>query len=141
MSTSLSRRSRFSDLDSIRNQFNQLLTDLTDGQHMTMPIDLNETEEAVVVKASLPGIKPEDLKVTISNGMLTIQAESREEHEEKKGTWHLRERRAGSLYRSITLPMPVSEDKSVAMLKDGVLEITLPKTEPSAGRQIAVQAK
>ena len=139
MSTRLAPRSMIRNLETIRSQFNQFLTDLTDGERTMLPIDINETEDAIIVRASVPGIKPKDLAVTINHGMLSIRGESREEREEQKGTWHVRERRAGSRYRSLTLPMAVNEDKAEATLKDGVLEIKLSKTEQSAGHRIKVQ--
>ena len=139
MSSSIIPRPTFRDLDSIRSQVNAIFNELSDGQRPDMPIDVSETEQEVVVKASVPGIKPEELSVTIDHGVLAIKGEHKEEHEETQGTWHIHERRAGSVYRAITLPSTVDEAKVEARLQDGVLEVHLPKSEKAAPRSITVQ--
>jgi HSP20 family protein len=106
-----------------------------------LALDLQETDSDIVVKASLPGFKPEDLTVEISKGTLTIRGESKEEREEKRGTWHLQERRYGSVQRTFTLPTPVYEDEAKATLDDGVLTITVPKSERTPTRRLEIQAK
>jgi len=127
------------DLESMRNQFNQFFSDVpvSDG---TPPIDVQETDESIIVRASVPGFKPEDLTVTFNRGTLSIRGESHEEHDETKGKWHVRERRSGSVYRTVTLPAEAVEENANATLKDGVLEIRFPKTTESVGHEIAVKS-
>lgn len=127
------------DLESMRNQFNQFFNDLTvsDG---TPPIDMQETDDSIIVRASVPGFKPEELTVTINRGTLSIRGESKEEHDETTGKWHVRERRSGSVYRTVMLPAEAAEEKANATLKDGVLEISFPKSVATNGHEIAVKA-
>jgi len=108
------------------------------GGAATLPLDVAETEGEFVIKASLPGIKPEDVKITVHGDTLTIRGESKAE-EEKKGThWHLRERRVSSLVRSLSLRAPINADAASAHFEHGVLTLTLPKTAEAKPKQIAV---
>lgn len=127
------------DLESMRNQFDRFFSDLpvSDG---APPIDVQETDDSIIVRASMPGYKPEDLTVTFNRGTLSIRGESHEEHDETKGKWHVRERRSGSVYRTVTLPAEAVEEKANATLKDGVLEIRFPKTTESVGHEISVKS-
>jgi HSP20 family protein len=104
----------------------------------TLPLDVSETEDAFVVKASLPGIKPEDVQVTVQGDTLTIRGESKAEEEKEGGHWHLRERRFGAFQRSVSLTTPVDSDKAQAHYEHGVLTLTLPKSEAARPRQIKI---
>jgi HSP20 family protein len=104
----------------------------------TLPLDVSEDENEFVVKASLPGVKPEDVKITVHGDTLTIQGESKFEQEKKGEHWHLRERRSGSFQRSISLPTAVNSEKAEAQFEHGVLSLTLPKSEGAKPRQIKV---
>jgi HSP20 family protein len=104
----------------------------------TLPLDISETEDAFVVRASLPGVKPEDVQVTVHGDTLTIRGESRAEEEQQGEHWHLRERRFGSFQRSVTLATPISADRARADHENGVLTLTLPKSEEAKPRQIKV---
>jgi len=106
--------------------------------HATLPLDVTENENEFVVKASLPGVKPEDVQITVHGDTLTIQGESKFEEEKKGDRWHLRERRVGSFQRSISLPTAVNSDKAQAHFEHGVLSLTLPKSEGAKPRQIKV---
>ncbi|HIC95788.1 TPA: Hsp20/alpha crystallin family protein, partial [Candidatus Bipolaricaulota bacterium] len=90
----------------------------------TLPIDMYETDEAVVVKASIPGIKPEDLDISVAGDTLTIKGETRAEEEVKRENYYCRERRFGAFGRSVTLPVPVVADKAEAVFENGVLTLT-----------------
>ena len=103
-----------------------------------IPVDVIERDTAFEVRASLPGVKPEDIEVTVQGERLTIRAESRAEEEKRGETWLMREQRYGSLQRSITLPAPVSSDNTQACLEHGVLTLTLPKMSGAMPRRIAV---
>ncbi len=101
-------------------------------------MDLAETENAFVVKAELPGVKPEDVQVTVQGATLTIRGQSAADDEQKGTYWHLRERRAGTVQRSVTLPMPVNADQAQAQFEHGILTLTLPKAEEARPKQIKV---
>jgi HSP20 family protein len=111
------------------------------GGPVALPLDVSENENEFVVRASLPGIKPEDVQITVHGDTLTIQGESKFEDEKKGERWHLRERRAGSFQRSIMLTTPVNSDKAQAQFEHGVLTLTLPKSEQAKPRQIKIGPK
>ncbi|MCM8750543.1 Hsp20/alpha crystallin family protein [Thermomicrobiaceae bacterium CFH 74404] len=131
------------ELETLRERLDRLVSELTgrEGGALGIPLDIQETTDAVIVRASLPGYRPEDIAVEINQGVLTIRGESREEREETGATWHLRERRVGSVYRAVTLPAPVQEDEAQASFEHGVLEIRLPKTAPAPQRRIPIQVR
>jgi HSP20 family protein len=105
-----------------------------------LPLDVVEQEDQYLVKASLPGIKPEDIDITYNKGVLTIKAELKEENEKAEGQYHLRERRSGTFVRSISLPGSVKGDEIQADYNDGVLELRLPKSEEVKPKRIAIQS-
>jgi HSP20 family protein len=105
------------------------------------PVDVEETDNSVVVRAELPGMKKEDIKVTVSEDTVTITGERRHEAEEKGKTFHRLERAYGSFLRTVALPAPVESGKAAASYKNGVLELTLPKSEKVKAREIAIESK
>ena len=136
----------FREMISLRDAMNSLLAESfvrpggppAPGGAATLPLDVAETEGEFVIKASLPGIKPEDVKITVYGDTLTIRGESKAE-EEKKGThWHVRERRVSSLVRSLSLRAPINADAAIAHFDHGVLTLTLPKTAEAKPKQITV---
>ena len=106
-----------------------------------LALDVAETEYGYIVKASVPGVKPEDLDITISDNVLTIKGEIAESEEIENGEWHLRERRFGNFQRSITLPAPVDADAVEAHYVDGVLTLEIPKVEEAQPKRIEVKAE
>lgn len=105
------------------------------------PVDLYETENDIVIKASLPGVKPEDIDISVTGDHLTLKAESKQETEEKGQNWYRRERRSGSFVRQFQLPTEVQADKAAADFEHGVLKLTLPKAEAVKPKTIKVEAK
>jgi HSP20 family protein len=103
-----------------------------------LPLDVSENENEFVIKASLPGVKPEDVQITVHGDTLIIQGETRAEEERKGERFHLRERRFGQFQRSLALATPVDSDKAQATFEHGVLTLTLPKSEQAKPRQIKV---
>ena len=103
------------------------------------PLDVRETEEAIVVTASLPGVAPEDIEVTIEDRVLSIRAETASEDEGEKGSYLVRERRAGAWRRALRLPESVDAEKVGSDYEHGVLTITLPKREEAQARRIEVK--
>jgi HSP20 family protein len=107
----------------------------------TLALDVFEDENEVTVKASIPGIKPEDIDISVTGDVLTIKGETKEEKEEKQGNYHLRERRYGAFQRSITLPTQINADKANADFKNGVLTLALPKVEEVKPKSIQIKSK
>jgi len=101
-------------------------------------VDLYETDENLMVKAELPGLDKKDIKLTLSDGLLTIAGERKQEKETKGKNCHRVESSYGSFQRTINLPVPVQADKIKADYKRGVLEITLPKAEEAKTREIQI---
>jgi HSP20 family protein len=105
-------------------------------------IDISETNDAVHVAAELPGMKEDDVEVTLSDGSLIIQGEKRAEKEDKEKNYYRVERSYGSFHRSIPLPAEVDDKKVEASFQNGVLNIVLPKVGPSptaAAKKIPVR--
>ena len=102
-------------------------------------VDISETESEYLIKAELPEVRKEDVKVTVENGVLTLQGERRQEKEEKGKRFHRVERSYGSFVRSFTLPESVDEGGVKAEYKDGILALHLPKSEKVKPKAIDVK--
>ncbi len=107
----------------------------------TPAADIAEHDDAFVVKAELPGLTKEDVKITVRDNVLTIQGEKKQESESKESNYRSIERTYGSFQRSFTLPTSIKSDKIDASFKDGVLSITMPKAEDARPKQIEVKVK
>lgn len=117
-----------------------LFDDVFEFEGMRLPsLDLIDRDADVVVRAEIPGVDKKDLNISLTDNLLTIKGQSSSEKKEEKGDYHRHEISSSSFARSITLPSAVDSAKTVANLKDGVLEITLPKVESSKRKTIAVQ--
>jgi HSP20 family protein len=103
-------------------------------------IDMEETDDAVIVRAELPGLSPEDFTVELTDRRLVIRGEKREERTEREGSFNVVERRYGSFMRSILLPQEVNPDGTEAEFKDGVLRLRLPKAGEGRRSKISVRA-
>jgi HSP20 family protein len=147
----LTRWDPFRDLVSMRQTLDRLQAmdrlienTLTDDRSVTsewgLPLDVVEDENEYVVKASLPGVKSDDLEITYNKGMLTIKGEIKDESESTKGQYHLRERRYGTFSRSISLPSTVKAEDIQAEFKDGILALKLPKAEEVKPKRIPIQS-
>jgi len=106
----------------------------------TPALDIEENDSQLVVRAELPGMKREDIKVSGSNDSLCISGERHFDGEEKTKTYRRVERAYGKFQRCLSLPSDIEWDKSRAVYRDGVLELTLPKTGRAQARLIPVQA-
>ncbi len=104
-------------------------------------VDLYQTDEEVVVKASLPGVKADDVQISITGDMLSLKGEFKQENEKKERAYHLREQRYGAFERTFALPTAVVTDKARAEFENGILTITLPKAEKVKPKMITVKAK
>jgi len=105
----------------------------------SVALDVVESEDEYLVKASLPGINPEDLEITFEDNRLTIKGESKEEEEVDEARFHLRERRFGSFTRSIKLPSGIESEKIEANYDKGVLKLHLPKVEEVKPKKITIK--
>ncbi|HUH96438.1 MAG TPA: Hsp20/alpha crystallin family protein [Anaerolineales bacterium] len=104
-------------------------------------IDMYQTDNDVVVKAALPGLKADDVQINITGDTLSIQGEMKEKNETKEKNYHIREQRWGTFQRSVMLPTSIVSDKAKAEFEDGVLTITLPKAEEVKPKVVTVKAK
>jgi HSP20 family protein len=106
-----------------------------------LAIDMYETDDSVVVKTAIAGVKAEEIDVSITGDTLTVKAETREEEEVKRENYLRRERRYGSSCRSVTLPGGLETDKAEADYTDGILTLTFPKAEEVKPKSIKIKAK
>ena len=133
-------------LSNLRKEMDRLFEDFAGNggpqglERWAPSMDVSETPEALVVKAEVPGVDPKEVEISVSGDTLTLKGEKKEEKEEKGKTWHRIERSYGSFFRSVTLPAPVDADRIAAEVRDGVLTITLPKTEKAKTKRIEVKA-
>ena len=148
---SISRWDPLNELVSLREAMNNLLEESfvrprgggggAPGAAAGLAVDVKETPEAFVVTASVPGVGPQDVDITVLGDTLRIRGERREESENQgeQGRWLIRERRYGAFERTVTLPTTVKSDAAEADFRDGVLTITLPKAEEAKPRSIPVR--
>ena len=112
------------------------------GANWSAPaIDMYQTENDVVVKAAVPGFKADEVQINVTEDVLTIKGELKQEEEKKEKSWQIREHRRGAFERSISLPTAVTSDKARADFENGILTITLPKSERVKPKTITINAK
>ena len=113
---------------------------LAAGEQMTPAIDVHETPDDLVVTAVLPGIKPDDVEITMTGQSLTLRGEFKADEEVTREQYLYRERRYGNFSRSIQLPVRVQGDNAEATFADGILKLRIPKAEEVKPRQIRINA-
>ena len=106
----------------------------------TPAFDVSETENELIVKAEVPGMDKKDIKINLSDGLLTITGEKHHEKKQESEKYHCFERRYGKFSRTMRLPSEVDNEKVDAVYKDGVLTITLPKSEAVKPKQIEIKS-
>ncbi|MFN3483888.1 MAG: Hsp20/alpha crystallin family protein [Planctomycetota bacterium] len=111
------------------------------GGRFLPPLDVRETEDALIVEAELPGLKEKDIEVKVEDGVLFIGAERKQEKDEKTKDYHRIERYYGRMERRLALPDFVDAEKAQAAYKDGVLQVTLPRRPGTKPRSVPVQVK
>lgn len=104
-------------------------------------LDVTETKGDLVVKAELPGMDPKDIDISLSEGVLTMRGEKKQEKEEKEEGYHLIERSYGSFIRSVRLPKDVQSNRIEASFKNGVLKVVLPKSEETKKKEIKIKVE
>ena len=141
----ITRWDPFQDVLPLREAMNQLMEESfvrpaagQGGKNFVPALDLSETAEGYLVEAALPGVKPEDVEVTVENNVLTIKGETRQDVDEQKRNFHRIERRFGSFQRTVGLPTTVKADAIQASLTNGVLRLEIPKAEEVKPRKINV---
>lgn len=113
---------------------------LSGGESVTPAIDVHETADDLVVTAVLPGVKPEDVEITMTGQTLTLRGELKADEEVERDQYLYRERRYGSFSRSLQLPVRVEGDRAEATFTDGILRLRIPKAEEVKPRQIRINA-
>jgi HSP20 family protein len=144
--TIVRRPSPFGELMSLRSAMDRLFEDSVvhrpfgTGFETTwsLPLDVTRTSDALVVEAALPGIKPDDVEITVEDGTLSIRGEYREVRNDGQGEALVSEIRRGSVSRAITLPTGLEPDKATASFEHGVLSLRIPKAESVKPRQIRI---
>ena len=107
---------------------------------LTPPIDVHETADEIVVTAALPGMKADDVEITMTGQTLTMRGEFKADNEIEKDQYLYRERRFGSFNRTVQLPVRVQGDQAQASFTDGLLRLSIPKAEEVKPRQIRINA-
>jgi len=140
----------FSRLSSLREELDRLFESpfaaLSDSKQFYMggwapAVDIFEDKDNVVVKAELPGMKKEDINISLHGGMLSLSGERKLEDKHEDAETYRSERFLGRFHRSFSLPTPVDMDKVKAVYKDGILTVTLPKTEEAKPKLIEISVK
>ena len=147
---SIMRWQPFSELMSLRQAMERLFEDSfvtpsrilsTFGSGTATPIDMYHTANDVVVRAALPRVKPGEVDITITGDTLTIKGETKAEKEIKREDYLYQEHRYGTFSRSVTLLSGLNIDKAEASFDNGILTLTIPKSEETKPKQIKVKAK
>ena len=123
--------------DRTRHGFPQTV-DAAEPKRWSIALDAVEEDGKLVVRASLPGVDSDEIKVTIEDGVLTIDGETKVDDEAKVGNYLIRERRAGSFHRSVRLPDSVDVDQAETNYDEGVLTVAFPKAESKRAKQLTV---
>jgi HSP20 family protein len=118
----------------------ELMRRMSEEMNLVPHIEVEQRGSDLVVRADLPGLKADDINISVDRGMLTISGERRQEHREEREGFIRSEIRYGTFYRAIPLPEGADENRVAATFRDGVLEITIPVSEPEQGRKVQVQS-
>ena len=140
----LQRWDPFRDLRRVDGLFARQFRDFRHGSGQAgawpVPLDITHEDDSVVVEASIPGVKPDEVEVTIEDGRMTIEGKTASESDESQSGYVVRERRTGRFYRAIRLPETVDADGAESRYENGVLTVTLPKQASRKARKIEVKA-
>ena len=145
--TLMRRNSPFGEMLSLRQAMDRLFEDSFvrprsgfngEGSEYGIPLDITSTPETLVIEAALPGVRPEDVEITVLGDTLTINATTGEQHESEESGYTYREVRRGRFTRTVTLPTQVNSDKATAEFRDGMLRLSIPKAEAAKPRPIRI---
>jgi HSP20 family protein len=149
MMSAIIRREPGRDLISLRDMMGRMMDDsffrapwaFSGMGGEILSVDLYETDDAVMVKAVLPGVKADDVDISVTRDVLSIRGEVQEESKVEEAKYYRRERRYGRFNREIALPVPVIAEEAEAEFADGILTLTLPKVEEVKPKAITIKAK
>ena len=125
-------------MDRLWHNFGQEGGEARNVENWAIPLDVVQQEDNIVVKASVPGVNPEDLDISIENDVLIIRGQTKEEHERQEGNYLMRERRSGSFYRALRLPDTLDSDQAQPHYENGVLSITFPRMESQRAKRLQI---
>jgi HSP20 family protein len=141
----------FGDIEKVRSEMDRLMDtflfgvpqrgDFWEEAERLPAVDVAETKNEIVVKVEIPGMDPKEFDISLSEGTLTIKGEKKQDRAEKEENYHLVERRYGTFTRSILLPHEVQSGKISAAYTDGILKITLPKSEEAKEKEIKIKVQ
>jgi len=142
------RPSPFGELMTLRQAMDRLFDDdyrpfrWTSGAFdgPALPLDVTTSDDALTIEAALPGIKPEDVDITVENGTVRISGKTADERTAEEGSYVLQEIRRGNFSRTVTLPTGLEPDKATASFENGILRLQIPKAEQVKPRQIKISA-
>jgi len=140
------RTSPFGDMLSLRQAMDRLFEEsfvrprsfFSWGEGSALPLDIHATPDALVVEAALPGVKPEQVEITIEGSTLTISGSNEIEQKTEEAGYLYQEIRRGSFSRTVTLPSDLKADRAVASFEDGMLRLSIPKAEEAKPRRITI---
>jgi HSP20 family protein len=140
MPGTLTRWEPFAECGDLRSRFDRVFDELLDGRsrEWTPAIDVVRAKDSLVLRADVPGIKPEEVKIEVKDDILTVSGEHEESTEEKDKHFMRRERRYGSFSRSMALPAGIDAAKIKAKTKDGVVEVTIPLPKETKKETITI---
>jgi HSP20 family protein len=142
--TTLSRSNPWRDMLALQERMNRLVGDSHGREELEYgtwlpPVDLREEEQSFVIQMEVPGLTKDEIDIHLENNVLTLRGERKFEQEEQRHNYHRIERFYGKFARSFTLPSLIQAAGIAASLKDGVLEVSIPKSEDSKPKKIAIQ--
>ena len=144
----LTRIDPLADMISLRGAMDRLFDEsvvnpfgwrILNGEALIAPVDVHQTNDEIIITASLPGIKPEDVDIAITGQNLSIRGEVRADEKVERDRYLYRERRTGTFSRTLQLPVRVQAEKAEATFENGLLRLTIPKAEDVKPRQIQVK--
>jgi HSP20 family protein len=146
--TLVRRPSPFGEMQTLRQAMDRLFDDeyrpfrwLAGGlDGPALPLDVTTDADRLTIEAALPGIRPEDVDITVENGTVTISGKTADERNAEQGSYVVQEIRRGSFSRSVTLPNGLEPDKATATFEHGILRLEIPKAEQVKPRQIRISA-
>jgi HSP20 family protein len=144
----LARWTPMGNLQSFRNEMDRMFNQFFQGgtgeeagwgvHTWTLPVDIYETDEALILKAELPGVSKDDISIEIQQNTLLLRGQRRPEAEVREDQYHRAERTYGAFQRSFMLPTTIDEEQVQASYKDGVLELRLPKAQAARPKRIGI---
>jgi HSP20 family protein len=134
------RAGPFAELADLQTRFDRMFEDMFQGGNggHALAVDVIDEDDALVIRADVPGLKPDEVKIDVHDDVLTVHGEHEERSEEKNKRYVRRERRYGAFTRSMALPPGVDADDIKASSKDGVVEIRIPKAQRTEPKSIEV---